>query len=81
MKRLFVIALLASAGVFAGCAEQPQTADSNRAGRTAGKSDTAPYKAAASPFTAAQWTAGDRTAWEGVLRTRSQAQNEYVRAQ
>ncbi|WP_334190003.1 hypothetical protein [Noviherbaspirillum sp.] len=66
--------LLASASlvVLAGCGEKEQT--------TGSRGDSAPWQGAKNAYMEKGWTAGDKTAWETQLRTRSQQQNEYVKS-
>lgn len=64
--------VLAATLVLAACTEKPQTA-------TTRKIDQAPWQGPASPFTAGGWKPGDQASWDGEIRQRSQAQNEYVR--
>ncbi|HJW11327.1 MAG TPA: hypothetical protein VJ598_06060 [Albitalea sp.] len=73
MKRLIcgfgIASLLAG---LAACGERIQTA-------TPRKADEKAWAGANEPFVAAGWKAGDKDGWEGQLRTRAQAQNEYNR--
>lgn len=64
----------ASLVALAGCGESDQTAKSAGGGQ-----DTAPWQGTKNPYMVQGWTAGDKTSWETQLRTRSQAQNEYVK--
>ena len=71
MKHLLM--LLAAAALVA-CGEKPQTLG-------ASKSDVPAYKGTGSNFTAPGWKPGDAGSWEQQLKTRGQAQNDYVKAQ
>jgi hypothetical protein len=73
MIRFLVIA--ASLAVMAGCGEFDQsTAESRNY-----PNDTPPWQGTKNPYAEKGWTAGDKASWESQLRTRSQAQNEYVK--
>jgi hypothetical protein len=70
--------LLASASlvVLAGCSEFDQsTAESRNY-----PNDTPPWQGTKNPYLEKGWTAGDKVSWEKQLRSRSQAQDEYVKA-
>jgi hypothetical protein len=69
--------LLTSAAlmVLAGCGELDQSTASSQSNRN----DTPPWQGVKNPYAVQGWTAGDKTSWETQLRTRSQAQNEYVK--
>lgn len=76
-----LVAALALAGLAAaGCAEREQLAQPQQGGRYQGKPDQKPWDHAPTVLGASKWAAGDKAAWENALRTRQQAQNEYVRA-
>jgi hypothetical protein len=75
MKRATVWALAGLAVMLAGCGEKPQTAQGTR------KSDTAAFQGGEARYASPGWAAGDKASWEQQLRTRAQAQNEYVRTQ
>ncbi|HEV2611475.1 MAG TPA: hypothetical protein VGU61_14490 [Noviherbaspirillum sp.] len=66
--------LLASASliVLAACGEKEQT--------TGSRGDSPPWQGTKNAYMEKGWTAGDKTAWETQLRTRSQQQNEYVKS-
>jgi uncharacterized protein YceK len=73
MIRLLLIS--ASLIALAGCGEFDQsTAASNSY-----PNDTPPWQGAKNSYMEPNWTAGDKASWENQLRTRSQAQNEYVK--
>ncbi len=61
--------------VLAGCGEF----DQSTAASASYPNDTPPWKGAKNPYMEKGWTAGDKASWENQLRTRSQAQNEYVK--
>ena len=72
------------AGALAGCGEQSQLGQSTtyKQGKYQGKPDTRPYEAGPGAYSqGAQWTAGDKTAWEAAIRRRQQDQNEYAKAE
>lgn len=82
--RKFVItgaALVALAGV-TGCGEKEQVVVYQQ-GKYQGKSDTKPWEndPGASLNTTSKWKAGDKTGWETALKSRTQNQNEYTRAE
>ncbi|MFP3888766.1 hypothetical protein [uncultured Ralstonia sp.] len=59
--------------LLAGCGERQQTAMASHR-----KDSTPLYQGApGDPFTAKNWTPGDRTSWENQVRARGQYQNEY----
>jgi len=74
MMRLFFI-VTAALGLVA-CGDKPQTAAGVKSDAPAFQSVTGPGSA----YNAPGWKAGDKTAWEQQLKTRTQAgQNEYNR--
>ena len=70
-----VLGAAALALALAACGEKPQTAQA-----AAKKSDAKAWEGAQNAYTAQGWKAGDQASWEAQMRTRAQAQNEYVRA-
>ena len=68
-------AMLGAALLLAACGEKSQVLDT-----ASRKPDAAPWAAttASSPFNAAGWNGGDKTAWEAQIRTRNQGQNDYA---
>ena len=82
--RRFVIgvaALVVAAGL-AGCGEQEQVVVYHQ-GKYQGKPDTKPWEndPAASVYTTSKWKAGDKSGWETALKSRTENQNEYTRAE
>lgn len=74
MKRVTIAtAVLLGLCAISACTEKPQTIGQR-------KGDTAPYEGPSTAFTAGKWKAGDETAWESQLRTRSHGQDDYSRA-
>ncbi len=65
---------LAMAMLATACGEKAQTA-----GAVAIKTDAKPWTGANAAYMAPGWKAGDAKAWEEQLKSRAQAQNEYVR--
>ena len=65
----------ASLALLAGCSEFDQSTDASRSY----PGDTPPWQGTKNPYVEQGWTAGDKTSWEKQLRTRSQAQDEYVK--
>ena len=64
--------LVTAAFALAACGEKPQAMKGDA------KQDTAAYEGKTLPFAAKGWKAGDKTSWEGQLRSRTQnGQNEY----
>ena len=63
---LFVFALVA-------CTEKPQV--------VATKGDAPAWQGAANAYAAGDWKAGDQKGWEAQMKSRADAQNEYVRIQ
>ena len=74
-------ALIAVAGM-TGCGEKEQVVVYQQ-GKYQGKSDTKPWEnePGASLYTTSKWTKGDKSSWEAALKSRSQNQNEYTRAE
>ena len=68
----------AAAALAAGCSETPQDAPLT-AGKYQGKPDTRPWEGEAQAFAGAEFKRGDKASWEAALKSRSQAQDEYVR--
>jgi uncharacterized protein YceK len=73
MIRFFLIS--ASLMALAGCGEFDQSTDASRSY----PNDTPPWQGTKNAYMERGWTAGDKASWENQLRTRSQAQNEYVK--
>ncbi len=71
-RTVIVIGLLTAA--LAGCGEKPQNL-------TQRKADSPAWTGAQGGDSAPGWKAGDQTSWEAQMRTRSQGQNEYSRAE
>ncbi len=72
------------AGALAGCGDQSQLGQSTtyKQGKYQGKPDTRPYETGPGAYSqGAQWTAGDKTAWEAAIKRRQQDQNEYAKAE
>ncbi len=82
-RTLIVAAVAAFAvGLVSGCGERSQVV-AYKSGKYQGKTDTRPWdnEPGAAPYTTSKWTGGDKTSWETAIRTRSQGQNEYNRAE
>lgn len=72
MMRALLIPLAALA--LFGCGEKSQSqADARVSG------DVAPYLGAQDPYVVKGWKPGNKTEWDTQMRTRAQAQNEYVK--
>ena len=67
-------AAVAAVLALGACADKPQTAKTSYK-----QSDSKPWDGAEPAFTSNGWTVGDRASWEAQMRTRNQAQNEYLR--
>jgi hypothetical protein len=67
---MLALAALAAASVLTACGERPQVV-TYKQGQYQGKPDTR-------PFAGAPWN-GNQKEWDGAIRTRNQAQNEYKR--
>ena len=78
--RIIVIAVAAVTAGLAGCGETEQVIVYQQ-GKYQGKSDTRPWEnePGAGPTATSKWTKGDKGSWETALKSRSRAQNEYVR--
>ena len=77
--RIVSTALVAAVAlVAAGCGEKSQDAPL-KSGKYQGKPDTRPWEGDALAFGAGDFKRGDKAAWESALKSRAQAQNEYVR--
>jgi hypothetical protein len=80
------MALAAASLIFAlglgGCGEKEQVVVYKQ-GKYQGKADAKPWdnEPGASLYTTSKWNKGDQVSWETALRTRSQGQNEYLRAE
>lgn len=67
-----VLLLAAAAFALAACGERQQEL------RGGVKQDTAAFQGTGMPYVAGGWKAGDKTSWEGQLKTRTQnGQNDY----
>ncbi len=63
---------VAAALALVACGERQQEL------RASVKQDTAAFQGTGMPFVAGGWKAGDKTSWEGQLKTRAQnGQNDY----
>lgn len=80
MRRLMVLALLASLGAFVlvSCGERPQTTFYKN-GKYRGKPDTRPWDNAPAAYGTAEWKKGDEVTWDNGIRERMQTQDEYRR--
>ncbi len=65
-------ALAAFSLMLAACGDKPQTASTKKA-------DAAPWAGAQAAYNDKNWKPGDQASWEAQMRTRAQAQNEYMR--
>lgn len=65
----------ASMMVLAGCGEFDQSTETSRSY----PNDTPPWQGTKNPYVVQGWTAGDKVTWEKQLRSRIQAQDEYVK--
>ncbi len=76
-----IAALVVTAGL-AGCGEQEQVVVYHQ-GKYQGKPDTKPWEndPAVSVYTTSKWKAGDKSGWETALKSRTENQNEYTRAE
>lgn len=73
MMRTLLLSMMALA--LFGCGEKVQSQANARV-----SGDAAPWDGAKNdPFVVKGWTAGNKTEWETQMRTRAQAQNEYVK--
>lgn len=72
MMRLMLFSLFGM--LLAACGEKDQSQKA-----AAGKSDGEPWQGAKNGFVVKGWTPGDKSSWEAELRTRAQAQNEYIK--
>ncbi|WP_156396310.1 hypothetical protein [Noviherbaspirillum sp. Root189] len=72
---LILAGLAGSAALLAGCGEKDQIMSKD----TTNRSDVAPWQGAKNAYLAKGWSPGDQKSWETQLRTRGQAQNEYVK--
>jgi hypothetical protein len=72
--KIYILIALTSLALLTACGEKPQSLGGV-------KSDAAPHTGVgASQYAVPGWKAGDKTAWEQQLRSRSQGQNDYSRA-
>jgi hypothetical protein len=66
--------VLCVAALVVACGEKPQTTS-----EAVKKSDTQSWQGAENSYVTPGWKEGDRASWEEHLRTRTQAQNEYIK--
>ena len=80
IARRFGALVLAGAAAFAlgACGEKPQDAPL-KSGKYQGKPDTRPWEGEQLAFDGGGFKRGDKASWEAALKTRNDAQNEYVR--
>ena len=81
-KIMLAFAVVALAAGLAGCGEREQVVVYKQR-KYQGKPDTKPWSndPTAAVYTPQKWTKGDQASWEGALKARNQAQNEYTRAE
>ena len=81
-KLAIAAAALIAVAAMSGCGEQDQVVVYHQ-GKYQGKPDTKPWDSdpGASLYTTAKWNKGDKSSWETAIRSRNQAQNEYVRVE
>ena len=73
MRIALVIFSVVATFCLAACGDKPQSAGGV-------KGDVAPYQGVNNMYAAPGWKAGDKTAWEQQIRTRTEnGQNEYKR--
>jgi hypothetical protein len=79
-----ILAAVAALVVFglSACGEKEQVIVYKQ-GKYQGKPDTKPWEndPGSSLYTTSKWNKGDQVGWETALKTRSQNQNEYLRAE
>ena len=82
LKAAAALAAVCLAAGLAGCGEREQVVVYKQ-GKYQGKPDTKPWSndPTAAVYTPQKWTKGDQASWEGALKARNQAQNEYTRAE
>jgi hypothetical protein len=73
MIRVLLISMSITA--LAACGEFDQSTAESRSY----PNDTPPWQGAKNAYMEPGWKTGDKASWENQLRTRSQAQNEYVK--
>jgi len=80
-KAILVGAAIAVLAGVAGCGEKDQVIVYQQ-GKYQGKPDTRPWEGepGASVYTTSKWSKGDKAGWEAAIKSRSQNQNEYTRA-
>ena len=74
-RLIMIVAAAAALSTLAACGEHSQELGAKRV-----RSDKPAFSGGDAQFTAAGWSAGDRTGWEQQIRTRGQGQNEYSRS-
>lgn len=80
--RLLAGLIVATTLAATGCGEQEQILQPGAASGTyQGKPDGRPWENKPTSYGSSEWPQGDRGAWERAIKTRAQAQNEYVRTQ
>ncbi len=82
LKAIFALAAVSLAAGLAGCGELEQVVVYKQ-GKYQGKPDSKPWSndPSAAVYTPQKWTKGDQASWEGALKARNMAQNEYTRAE
>jgi hypothetical protein len=78
-KTVALATAVLAAVVLSGCAERAQNLSAKPGANYSGKPDTAPWKAQATPYSAGNFQAGDKAAWEKAIKVRADGQNEYAR--
>ena len=81
-KLVIVGAALIAVAAMTGCGEREQVIVYKQ-GKYQGKADTRPWEndPAAGLYTTSKWKAGDKSGWETALKSRTENQNEYTRAE
>ena len=74
MKKISLIALVATSFTLVACSEKPQGIV------PAKKGDEKSHVAADNNYVVKGWTSGDAASWEKQLKTRSLGQDDYVKS-
>ena len=74
MKKISLIALVATSFTLSACSEKPQGVVAAK------KGDEKSHVAADNNYVVKGWTSGDAASWEKQLKTRSLGQDDYVKS-
>jgi hypothetical protein len=73
MKTHSILAIVGAVALLAACGDKTQTIGQDI------RSDTPAFQGTGKAFAVPGWKQGDKASWEQELKTRTQAQNDYVK--